>query len=278
MNNRDQIDYWNGQAGEKWVVNSDLLDAMLDVFADKVLSVGQAQPGETVLDIGCGAGALSLKAAAQVGKDGQVIGVDVSEPMVALARQRADHAGLPARFTVEDASTFKSDTPANLLVSRFGVMFFADPAEAFSALRKNMAPGGRLSFACWRAMPENDWVRIPLELTLPFLKAPPEMPPANAPGPFAFSDKAHVSDLLTRAGWQNVAIEPWDCQMQIPGADIAQNTRFMMELGPASRLIAAQELDPAPIADALKQKLASLADPEGQVRMKAAVWIVTARA
>lgn len=278
MNNRDQIDYWNGQAGEKWVVNSNLLDAMLAPFADQVLTVGGVRPGETVLDIGCGAGALSLKAAESVGEQGQVIGVDVSEPMVGLARQRAEQMALPARFAVEDASIFKAESPADLLVSRFGVMFFADPAAAFSALRDNMKPGGRMAFACWRAVPENDWVRIPLELTLPFLKAPPEMPPANAPGPFAFSDKTHMADLLSRAGWKDVDITPWDCQMQIPGEDVTQNTNFMMELGPASRLIAAQELDPAPIAKALKAKLTELADENGNIRMKAAVWIVTGRA
>jgi len=278
MNNDDQIEYWNGQAGEKWVQNSDMLDAMLAPFAAQILESAALKPGERVIDIGCGAGALSLKAAAQVGDRGHVTGVDVSQPMIGRAIDRARAAGAPANFAVHDASAYRPDTPCDALISRFGVMFFEDPGTAFAEMRKNLKPGGRMAFACWQPLAENDWVTIPLQATLPFLTEPPIAPPPRAPGPFAFSDKEYMARFLADAGWTNVAIEGWTCPMSIPGDSLAENAAFMMELGPSARLIAAQKLDPEPIAAALIKQLTELAGTDGQISLKGAVWIVTGTA
>ncbi len=276
MNNADQIDYWNGEAGQKWVANSDLLDAMLAPYAKRILEAANLQSGERVIDIGCGTGALSMKAAAAVGDTGHVIGVDVSEPMVELARERAQVAGAPASFMATDASTYASDQPVDVMLSRFGVMFFEDPGKAFASMRGNLKPGGRMTFACWQSLAENDWARAPLEAALPFLKEPPEMPPPGTPGPFAFADKDRMTDFLERAGWRDVSVESWTCQMAMPGQNVAESAAFMMQMGPVARLLEAQELAPDPVRDALCAHMRQYADDNGQVRLKGAVWIVTA--
>ncbi len=278
MSNTDQIDYWNGDAGHKWVTYSDQLDTMLAPFADRVLDIAKLQPGERVMDIGCGAGALSLKVADQIGDTGRVIGVDVSEPMIELARQRAQAAGSPISFITQDASTHRMDQPVDAILSRFGVMFFEDPGQAFASMRGNLKPGGRMVFACWQAMVENDWGRVPLEVTLPFLKEPPVMPPEGAPGAFAFADKDRVAGLLEAAGWQDVSIENWVCQLDMPGRNPDESAAFMLQIGPMAQLLEAQEIPQGPVENALSARLSELAGNDGPVRMKGASWIVSAKA
>lgn len=278
MQNEDQIDYWNGKAGEKWVEHSNLLDGMLAPFASAVMDAADISAGEHVLDVGCGAGALSLMAANAVGASGSVTGVDVSVPMLGLARERAKVHAENVRFEDCDASTFQMSAKADVLISRFGVMFFDDPRAAFANLRSNVAPTGRLAFACWQSLLENDWARAPLEVAMPFLTTPPDMPPAGAPGPFAFADPAHVETMLSEAGWTGVSVAPWTGEMLLPGENPEQSAGFMMQLGPAARLIKEQGIDLAPVQAALRERMATAVTPEGRVAMKASVWIVTANA
>ncbi len=278
MANDDQIEYWNGEAGDRWVAHADALDAMLEPFLPAILTAAGLQPGERVLDIGCGAGALSLRAAKAVGADGLVQGVDVSRPLVALATQRADAAGAAARFEVADASSWTADAPFDVLISRFGVMFFEDPVAAFGTLRAAMNPGGRLVFACWRPMMENDWARAPLMAALPALQSPPTPPPPEAPGPFAFGDRVRVEDILDAAGWTDLIVEPWDGGVDLPGRNAAEAARFMLELGPIGRLLAEEGVEPEPVIERLTALFAEKAAPGGGVRLDGAAWIVRARA
>lgn len=275
MDNSDQIDFWNGENGEKWVENADLLDTMLAPFADAVLAAAALQPAEHVLDIGCGAGVLTLQAATAVAPTGRATGVDVSQPLINLARQRAGNA---ADFHLQDASAFRPDQPADVIISRFGVMFFADPVSAFSSLQAAVKPGGRLAFACWQSLAENDWARAPLDVALPYLKEPPTPPPPGTPGPFAFADPSHVRDILSSAGWTDVDIADWRGKLTLPGNTPTDAARFALKLGPVSRLLQAQDTDLAPVETALQDRLEQNTDEDGRVALNAAAWIVTAKA
>lgn len=275
MNNDAQIDYWNGPAGQKWVDQSNRLDAMLAPFADAALEAASIKQGERALDIGCGAGALTLRAADVAGSAAS-LGVDVSEPLLKLAKRRAADAGSSARFEQADASAFTTDQAFDLMISRFGVMFFEDPAAAFANIRQQICADGRMAFMCWQKLSLNDWAFAPLQAALPLLKEAPPQPDPHAPGPFAFADKDRLADILTSAGWKNVAIEPFETPVTLPGDDVEASAAFMLKLGPLSRLIAAQDLDPGPIEDALKSRLTREMGADGQVTMKSACWRVTA--
>jgi SAM-dependent methyltransferase len=275
MDNTAQIDYWNGAAGQKWVRDADRLDKMLRPFLDAVMDAAKPKAGEVVTDIGCGGGALSLAVA---GKGAIATGVDVSEPLIEVARRRAAVSAPGTRFVVADASDWTPAVPADLIVSRFGVMFFADPVRAFANIRKGTAPGGRLTFVCWRPLTENEWALAPIIAAMPFLREPPKPPEPGAPGPFAFGQREHIDRILTEAGWKDVRISPWDGQIELPGATAPETAEFMMEIGPLSRTIAEQGLDPAQIKAALVARVEGLADAEGRTRLKAATWIVEATA
>tara|TARA_R110000850_G_scaffold913_6_gene5497 strand:+ start:34890 stop:35729 length:840 start_codon:yes stop_codon:yes gene_type:complete len=276
MNNEDQVEYWNGPAGQKWVDQSDRLDAMLAPFADTVIAHAGLQPDEFVMDIGCGAGALTLRAAAEAGPQQGALGVDVSAPLISLARERALAAGAPARFELADASTYMASPAADCVISRFGVMFFDDPAAAFANIRQSVRQGGRLAFVCWQALTVNDWALAPLQAAMPFLKEAPAPADPTAPGPFAFQDKDRVARILSDAGWDNVMIDPVETAIVLPGDDAMSTAGFMMQLGPLSRLLETQGIDEAQVRDALIQRLQQHKAADGRVTMKSACWRVTA--
>ncbi len=278
MNNDAMIEYWNGEAGQKWVDQSNRLDTMLAPFANKVLDAAAIQSGERALDVGCGAGILTLGATERSGGETGSLGVDVSAPLLDLARKRATEAGSPATFERADASTFTVEDKLDLMISRFGVMFFEEPDTAFANIRAQIRPGGRMAFMCWQALPMNDWAFAPFQAALPLLKQAPPTPDPTAPGPFAFADKDRVAGLMADAGWRDVSIEPFTTQMTLPGGDVETSARFMLQLGPLSRLIAEQDLDPQAILSAVIDRLSSSVQADGQVAMASACWLVRARA
>lgn len=278
MKNEAQIDYWNGPAGQKWVEQSNRLDSMLAVFADKILETATMSGAEKALDVGCGAGSLTIAASTMGDPEVGAHGVDVSAPLLALARKRATQAGSSATFEQADASAFNSATPFDLMISRFGVMFFEEPAAAFANIRSQIRPDGRLAFMCWQALTENDWAFAPLQAAMPLLNEAPAPADPNAPGPFAFADRDRVSHILGDAGWRDIEIEAFQPLIQLPGDDLESSAKFMLQLGPLSRLIAAQGLAPEPIEAALVERLAGSVTESGAIKMNSACWIVSAKA
>ena len=172
---------------------------MLRPVFDLMTAAAQAKPGDRVIDVGCGCGATTIGFAARVRPQGEVLGLDVSEPMLARARERASQ-DLPVRFVHADATVFDfAPDWADLIVSRFGVMFFADPARSFANLRKGLKRGGRLAFACWREAKQNPFFIVPLREARKHAPPLPEIGPEE-PGPFAFADETRVRRIPERSG------------------------------------------------------------------------------
>jgi trans-aconitate methyltransferase len=264
-----QAEYWNSEAGQIWAREAIRLDPMLKPLGALAMAALQPQMGETVLDIGCGAGATSRALAAG---GANVIGVDVSRPLIEAARG----VGGGPDYVEADASVWRPQTPADALFSRFGVMFFDDPPAAFANLRACVKPGARLAFVCWGPMSENAWAIEPVAAALPHLTTPPEPPIPGAPGPFAFAAPGRAVEILSQAGWREALATAWRGPYQV-GATTDEAIEIMLKIGPLGRLLRDQP-DAAPkVRAALDDLIKARAGPNG-VAFAASVWIVTARA
>ncbi len=189
--NADQVAYWNGPAGQRWADRQAAQDVLLKPVADLVGDRAGFKPGERVIDVGCGSGATTIAFARKVAPSGHVLGVDVSGPMLERARQSAPK-DLPIDFVLADATVYPFDPASfDLLASRFGVMFFAEPALSFANMRKALRPSGRSAFACWREPRENPFFMAPLQAVYQHVPKLPQQGPDD-PGPFAFASEARV--------------------------------------------------------------------------------------
>ena len=273
--NDDQIAYWNGPIGEKWARFQTVMDANLSEASDAALALAAPKAGERVLDIGCGAGTTSRALAAMVGPSGRVTAVDVSRPLLTQARSAAVPANL--EFLEADASVQAFGADHDLLVSRFGVMFFDVPAAAFAHLRGALKPGGRLAFVCWRPAAQNEWVSLPLEVAMRFV---PPQPPADphAPGPFAFADPERLRGILAKAGFKDIAITPFDGHMNL-GTSPADAAFQVVNLGPTARLLHDADDDTRAKVEAAVREMFAGRQKDGEaIRPAIACWLVAAKA
>jgi len=277
--NSGQFEFWNSASGDKWVANQEALDKHLSALTDRLFQHTAIQPGERIIDIGCGTGATALRAAAATGPDGAVLGIDLSHPMLGLARSRAQAQGA-ANLTLEIADaqshTFETDA-VDLLQSRFGVMFFENPTAAFANLRTALRPGGRLGFVCWGSLTDNPWFYIPRTAAIRHLGEPEATPP-RAPGPMAFAETSYVTEILSGAGFQDIEIETETCDL-IGASSLSDTAAFALNVGPASRLIKQNDPSPATIAAISAEIEAELAPYHGAngVRVPARLNFVQAR-
>jgi SAM-dependent methyltransferase len=276
--NAEQSRYWNQEVGPTWVEYQAQFDQLVEEPGRIALERAAPRPGERVIDVGCGCGATVLELARRVGPMGRVLGLDLSLPMLQRARERVAAAGLAgAALELGDAQLFPfAAGAADLVFSRFGVMFFADPVAAFANLRKALQPGGRLAFVCWRALDHNEWVRVPMTALASRLTLPPPAPP-DAPGPFAFAERERVVGVLERAGFSEIALDPVDLPLHIPGASARDAAAFLLCVGPTGRAVReAGTRDLAPLARELERALEPHVSNDG-VRMRGAVWVCSAR-
>ncbi|MEW6768330.1 MAG: methyltransferase domain-containing protein [Pseudomonadota bacterium] len=274
--NADQIAYWNGEGGHHWAQQQQVQDLVLAPVLDILIERAKIKPGERVLDIGCGCGASTFVLAQKTGSSGHVTGLDISSPMLGRARELTP-PGAPVDFVHADATVFNfKAASADVLFSRFGVMFFADPTASFANMRKVLRPNGRLIFACWRTPRENPMLMLPLQEAYKHVPKLPEVKPDD-PGPFAFASDERVKKILTGAGFSSIAIERADLMFDIAtgrGLDAAMETAT--SIGPASRAIAGQP--PALARAAIESIRAALAArlTGNQVPLAGSIWIVTA--
>ncbi len=274
--NAEQITYWNEQGGPRWVRLQEALDRQLASFGCVVMDRLAIGAGERVLDVGCGCGETSLELGRRGGAEGRVLGVDISTVMLARARERAA-ASPNVQFRAADAQTHPFAAASfDVVFSRFGVMFFRDPRAAFANLARALVPGGRIGFHCWKALPENPWMTVPLFAALQHVPAPP--PPApDAPGPFAFADAERVRGILADAGLAEIELESRTDVMGVGSGTLDDAVDFALQMGPAS--IALREATPETVAKvrvSVREALAPHMTSDG-VRLATSSWVVTAR-
>ena len=276
--NADQIAYWNGANGQRWTDRQAEQDVLLAPVSKALIDRAAPKAGDRIIDIGCGCGSTSIAFAEMAAPNGFVLGVDISGPMLARARQLAPKA-LPVDFVQADATVYPFD-PQNfdLLVSRFGVMFFAEPAVSFANLRNALRSSGRVTFACWREPRENPWMMAPLQAVYQHV---PKMPPPGPddPGPFAFASEDRVHRILSEAGFKDVAMEPVGLSFDIAiGRGLEAAVQAALQIGPSSRAL---DGHPPETRAAAAQSVREMLTPfvrGNAVPLAGSIWIVTARA
>ena len=276
--NADQIAYWNGPGGQRWADRQAAQDILLAPVLDILIDRARPKAGERIIDVGCGSGATTIAFAKKVAPSGHVTGIDVSGPMLARARQSLP-ADLPADFVLADATVYPFvSTSFDLLASRFGVMFFADPALSFANMRKALRPSGRLAFACWREPRENPFFMAPLQAAYKHVPKLPQQGPED-PGPFAFASEERVRRILTEAGFARVEMEPCPLMLDAAvGRGLDGAVQGALEIGPVSRALEDQPVElRAAAAQSIREALAPFAKGDA-VPLPASIWIVTARA
>lgn len=269
----EQAAHWNGPGGQNWLKAQARLDHLMAGITREALALANAQPAEKAIDVGCGPGTTTAALASAVGPEGHVLGVDISQVLIdaALTRRLSN-----ATFVLADAGTHPFEAASvDLIFSRFGVMFFADPVTAFANLRRALRPSGRLAFVCWRSAQDNPWSLTPVRAAAPFLTLPPR-PGPEEPGQFAFGDRARVERILKGAGFADLAIEPLDVEIWM-GRDPADVVANAGRFGPLARPLA--EADPAAAAQA-KAAIVEVLTPHAAqdgVSLPGGCWLVSAR-
>jgi SAM-dependent methyltransferase len=276
--NAAQQEYWNSVAGPRWVGLAGYVEKRVERINDLLLARSAVAPGEKVLEVGCGTAAATVALAEAVGGTGEVVGIDISEPMLAAARKRISQSGLRNIMLLQADAQVHAFEPNrfDLIASRFGVMFFADPTAAFRNLLGAMRPGGRLCFACWAALEENRHWLIPYEVALRHL-GPPAPKPPHAPGPMAFAEPEYVRSVLEGAGYEGIEIRRET--PEIIGASPQEEAEHALIMGPSGRLI--EEKKPQErVRELIKQEIteAFAAYAKGRdMVLPSTIFLVTAR-
>ncbi len=264
-------DYWNDVAGPSWVRDQQQLDAMLVAHANSVIAAAELRSDHRVVDIGCGCGALTLQASELAAS---AVGVDVSRPMLARARERATQSGSSAQFIEGDAQTHSFESGSfDRLLSRFGVMFFADPSAAFRNMHGWLTPGGRITFVCWQSIQDNTWMSEPGERVAQFITDPPPPAPEGGPGPFSLADPITVHTMLGACGFHGVDIDQLLLPMRVEG-DIDAAVHFYSQRG-SVQMALNQAPDKEPVLDAVRAFVADHHDGSA-FSMDGAAWLVSA--
>ena len=276
--NADQIAYWNGPNGQRWTDRQASQDVLLGPVLQILIDRIGPQAGNRIIDIGCGCGATSIALAERVSPRGFVLGVDISAPMLERARQLAPKR-LPLDFVQADVTVYPfAPASFDFLVSRFGVMFFAEPVLSFANLRRALRPKGRVVFACWREPKENPWMMAPLQVVYRHVPRLPQVGPED-PGPFAFAGEERVNRILREAGYADVAMEPCNISLDIAiGRGLDAATDAALEIGPSARAL---DGHPPEVRAAARGSVRELLTPYVRgdtVPLPGSIWIVTARA
>jgi SAM-dependent methyltransferase len=273
--NDEQARVWNGTAGHAWVETQTLLDQIFEPFEIMLTDAAAVELPRSVLDVGCGTGSTSLAIAQRLGPGCQVTGVDISGPMIALAATRAGRAGTLARFVRADAQDYSFEPASvDMIVSRFGIMFFSDPVRAFANLHRAARPGALLQVIPWRSGAENPFMTTAERTAAPLLSnLPPRRP--DAPGQFAFADDRRVMDILRQSGWSDIDIRPLDVECTFPESRLVT---YLTRLGPVGTALSeADDATRARVIDVVRSAFDSFVHGD-TVRFVAACWMVTGRA
>jgi ubiquinone/menaquinone biosynthesis C-methylase UbiE len=269
--------FWNSEATRRWVTEQNRIDRLFAKVTDAALAAAAPSRGESVLDVGCGTGTTLLRLADAVGPSGRVLGVDISEQQLGMARQRVAAANVThVQLVLDDAAThnFKPNV-FDLCFTRFGVMFFADPIAAFRNIKLGVRSSGRLMLAVFRSGSENPWATAAVAAIRHLVPSPPAMGPED-PGQFSWSDPARVRRILDGAGFQEVMLTPLDLSFHL-GADAAEAAEFATFVGQCARLLQGQPEEALKAARAALAEFFKQYEGPGGVSLQGALWLVSAR-
>ena len=277
--NEEQAAFWEGMA-PIWIDIEERIEGTASEPGQAAMKALRPQPGEKVLDLGCGTGGTSITLAGMVEPGGSVVGADISAEMLVRARQRAQGSGTAnVEFVHADVESEDfGERTFDAGFSRFGVMFYSDPIKAFGNVRASLRPGARLSFVCWQQIFANEWMMVPGMAVMSVTGTPPPMPAEGEPGPFSLSDPKHVQAVLERAGYRDVEVAPYNDWVVLPQSEIARYAGTSLLVGAAREAL--KEADDATrakaaeaVAGALREKLS-----DGEVRLTRGYLVVTASA
>jgi SAM-dependent methyltransferase len=273
--NEDQKTLWNGVAGRAWVEAQELLDRVFEPMEKLLVKAIPTGSACHVLDIGCGTGGTTVAAARRLGATGQALGVDISEPMIGAARARAEQAGSVATFVCADAQRHAFDAASfDVIMSRFGVMFFDDPGQAMSNLRRAASCGAELRLLAWRSPEENPFMTTAERAAAPLLPSLPERRSDTA-GQFAFADAQRVRRILEGSGWLDIDVRPVDMACTFPEGEL---TFYITRLGPLGRVFPdIEERTRERVIETVREAFQPYVHGT-EVRFMAACWLFGARA
>ena len=280
--NAEAIQAWDGPLYDRFLRFRHIVTAGLGAHGEEALRRVPPQPGQRVLDIGCGFGDTTQVIAGLVGPDGEAVGVDAAARFIETARDEAADAGVSnARFAVADVEVTPFEERFDMAFSRFGTMFFANPVAAMRNVRQALAPGAPLAMVVWRQRIDNDWLYRSQTIVEGIVPRPEEHDePTCGPGPFSMANADTTSDVLLAAGFTDIALRRCDIPILI-GRDVQEAIDFVMSIGPAGEILRVAGESAAhlhgEVDRALREGLAEYTGPDG-VRAPASTWIVTARA
>ncbi len=276
--NAEQVAYWNGPAGERWSERQAAQDRMFAAVTTHIVTRADPRPGERAIDLGCGAGAISVAVAQRVIPGGRVLGIDVSAPLLECARRRTDPA-LPIDYLLADASAHAFEPgAADLLVSRFGSMFFADPAASFRNLHRGLRRGARVVLACWREPRRNPFFLLTLQAAYEHVPRLAEVGPED-PGPFAFAQEGRVRRILESADFGDLRFDSLDLEIDIAGGQgLEAAVESALAIGPTSRALEGQPQAARAAATARIREVLASRERGGAVPLAGSIWLIEARA
>jgi SAM-dependent methyltransferase len=277
--NSEQAEFWAGVAAS-WIEIEDQLEDIVGLPGRLAMDRLDVQPGQVVVDLGCGTGRTTLELASRVAPGGRALGVDIAAEMLGRARQHA------AEATVGNIEFRQADVQAEDLgagqfeaaYSRFGVMFYSDPVAAFTGVHRALRAGGSLSFVCWQPISANDWMLVPGLAAVPVTGTMPPMPDPDQPGPFSLAEPDRVRSILAAAGFDNIDIRAHDDFVVRPEDQIPEAAAMALKVGAVRELL--KGTDPsmpgrvqAAIEDALRARVEN-----GEARVSRGVLLVRATA
>jgi SAM-dependent methyltransferase len=281
--NAEAIQAWDGPLFDRWIKFRHIVTTGLGAHGDAALALTPPQPGQRVLDIGCGLGDTTQQIAALVGPDGEAVGVDAAENFIQTATAETSDAGVSnARFFVADVQTDPLGGPYDMAFSRMGTMFFISPVAALRNVRESMVPGGQLTMVVWRRREDNLWLYRAQQIVEEIVQKPEEHDePTCGPGPFSMANADTVTDVMIHAGWEDISLRRCDLEI-LGGNDIDEALDLVMSIGPAGeilRLLGDRAADYLPQVDAaLREEFAKFQREDGSIWSMASTWIVTATA
>jgi SAM-dependent methyltransferase len=275
--NVEQAAYWEGRSSS-WIEAEDYTTLVTGPFGRRAMETLALEPGQAVLDVGCGTGPTTVEVGRRVAPGGDVLGVDIAPSMLEVARDRATREGVDnVQFRAGDAQVDDFGV-FDAVLSQFGVMFFADPAAAFANLRRSVRPGGRLAFACWQDVLLNEWMFVPGAAVMSVTGQLPPTPPPGAPGPFSLSDASRTEDLLAGAGFGSIEIVPHSDQVVVGEDQVDMVVQSASRVGAVREAL---EANPDPVfgAEVEAAVRAALVErvQDGQLRLGSAAFVVSAQ-